>query len=307
MAYGKLSERATMYVQGSTNRRAPGLVNFVPALAHHFCLNLPSAFTQPGACLLVEPCTVWGINLFLMSFVICFLKVLPVCLSITSASATMQLKKNRLTLRKHFTKPSQQVSAPDCACTCSLGLGHILHDPDRVLERRVPLQPHQIRHFRDPLKIPGVAEHIVGRLHDLVRVRILGYGQADAPLDKPAGSWRLRYFCTYTVWQTKLGSWILFTALFDFRRAQQARDNLCQKGQNGLFVALYIYIIQSKTKRTQTKRKIAHSGPYYVALHLSKFWYFIQFFQLFMLSSPNLCDSEPSKITFRCKSELTCL
>ena len=57
MAYGKLSERATMYVQGSTNRRAPGLVNFVPALAHHFCLNLPAAFTQPGARLLVEPCS----------------------------------------------------------------------------------------------------------------------------------------------------------------------------------------------------------------------------------------------------------
>ena len=35
------------------------MVNFVPALAH-FCLNLPAetlpaAFTQPGACLLVEP------------------------------------------------------------------------------------------------------------------------------------------------------------------------------------------------------------------------------------------------------------
>ena len=47
-------------VQGSTNRRAPGLVNVVPALAYHFCLNLPAAFTQPGAHLLVEPCTVWG-------------------------------------------------------------------------------------------------------------------------------------------------------------------------------------------------------------------------------------------------------
>ena len=44
-------------VQGSTNRRAPGLVNFVPALAYHFCLNLPAAFTQPGARLLVEPCS----------------------------------------------------------------------------------------------------------------------------------------------------------------------------------------------------------------------------------------------------------
>ena len=30
-------------VQGSTNRRALGLGNFVPALAYHFCLNLPAA------------------------------------------------------------------------------------------------------------------------------------------------------------------------------------------------------------------------------------------------------------------------
>ena len=38
-------------VQGSTKRQAPGLVNFVPALAYYFCLNLPAAFMQPGACL----------------------------------------------------------------------------------------------------------------------------------------------------------------------------------------------------------------------------------------------------------------
>ena len=44
-------------VQGSTIRRTPGLVNFVPALAYHFCLNLPATFTQPRARLLVEPCT----------------------------------------------------------------------------------------------------------------------------------------------------------------------------------------------------------------------------------------------------------
>ena len=47
----------TFGIQSSTNRRAPGLVNFVPALAYYFCLNLPAAFTQPGARLLVEPCT----------------------------------------------------------------------------------------------------------------------------------------------------------------------------------------------------------------------------------------------------------
>ena len=44
-------------LQGSINRRAPGSVNFVLALAYHFWLNLPAAFTQPGACPLVEPCT----------------------------------------------------------------------------------------------------------------------------------------------------------------------------------------------------------------------------------------------------------
>ena len=33
------------YLQGSSIRRAPGLVNFVPAVACHFCLNLPAAFS----------------------------------------------------------------------------------------------------------------------------------------------------------------------------------------------------------------------------------------------------------------------
>ena len=43
-------------IHGFTHRRALDLVNFVPALAYHFCLNLPAAFTQPGARLMVEPC-----------------------------------------------------------------------------------------------------------------------------------------------------------------------------------------------------------------------------------------------------------
>ena len=30
----------------------PGLVNFVAAVAYHFCLSLPAAFTQPGVNLL---------------------------------------------------------------------------------------------------------------------------------------------------------------------------------------------------------------------------------------------------------------
>ena len=35
-------------VQRSAKVDAPGLANFVPALAYCFCLNLPAAFTQPG-------------------------------------------------------------------------------------------------------------------------------------------------------------------------------------------------------------------------------------------------------------------
>ena len=35
-------------VQGFTIRPLPGLVNFVPAIAYHFCLNLHAAFSQPG-------------------------------------------------------------------------------------------------------------------------------------------------------------------------------------------------------------------------------------------------------------------
>ena len=44
-------------LQGSANRLWPGLVKFVPAVAYHFCLNLPPAFTQPGLSLLAEPFT----------------------------------------------------------------------------------------------------------------------------------------------------------------------------------------------------------------------------------------------------------
>ena len=34
----------------------PGLVNFITAVAYHFCLSLPAAFTQPGRSLLADPC-----------------------------------------------------------------------------------------------------------------------------------------------------------------------------------------------------------------------------------------------------------
>ena len=48
------------YVQGTSKRPFPGLVNFVPAVAYHFCLNLPAAFSQPGNGLLEVPCTELG-------------------------------------------------------------------------------------------------------------------------------------------------------------------------------------------------------------------------------------------------------
>ena len=44
-------------IQGSANPRTPGLVNFVTAVAYHFCLNLPEKFSQPGARGLANPCT----------------------------------------------------------------------------------------------------------------------------------------------------------------------------------------------------------------------------------------------------------
>ena len=55
-----LRSRTAASVQGSAKRRAPDLVNFVPVVAHHFCLALPAAFTQPGAQLLAHPCNIQG-------------------------------------------------------------------------------------------------------------------------------------------------------------------------------------------------------------------------------------------------------
>ena len=43
-------------IQGSPKECLPGLVNFVPAVAYHFCLSLLAAFTQPGTNLLADPC-----------------------------------------------------------------------------------------------------------------------------------------------------------------------------------------------------------------------------------------------------------
>ena len=48
-------------VQGSARRLSPGLENFVTAVAYHFCLSLPAAFTQPGSRLLADLCTPSGL------------------------------------------------------------------------------------------------------------------------------------------------------------------------------------------------------------------------------------------------------
>ena len=37
------------HLQGSAKRLLPGLVYCVPVVAYHFCLSLPTAFTQPRA------------------------------------------------------------------------------------------------------------------------------------------------------------------------------------------------------------------------------------------------------------------
>ena len=43
-------------LQGSAKRRSTGCVNFVPAVACHFCFILPEKFSQPGAHYLSQPC-----------------------------------------------------------------------------------------------------------------------------------------------------------------------------------------------------------------------------------------------------------
>ena len=46
------------YVQRSAEISAQGLVNFIPAVAYQFCLDLPATFTKPGASTLADLCTV---------------------------------------------------------------------------------------------------------------------------------------------------------------------------------------------------------------------------------------------------------
>ena len=44
------------HIQGWAKKWSPGLVNFIPAVAYHFYLNLPAAFSQPGNVNLTHPC-----------------------------------------------------------------------------------------------------------------------------------------------------------------------------------------------------------------------------------------------------------
>ena len=48
-------EKVKLVLQGFTVRPFPGLENFVPAVAYHFCLSMPVAFSQLGNGLKVEP------------------------------------------------------------------------------------------------------------------------------------------------------------------------------------------------------------------------------------------------------------
>ena len=43
--------------RGLANEWPPGLVNFVPAVAYHICLNLPQIVSQPGGLFLAQVCT----------------------------------------------------------------------------------------------------------------------------------------------------------------------------------------------------------------------------------------------------------
>ena len=56
MVHLQVRDGSTFTVQDARFKEcAPGLVNFVPAVACHFCLALLAAFTQPGARILADP------------------------------------------------------------------------------------------------------------------------------------------------------------------------------------------------------------------------------------------------------------
>ena len=59
-AFTKLSTHpfcSSSQIQGISERPFPGLVNFVPAVAYYFFLNLSAAFLQPENGLIEIPCT----------------------------------------------------------------------------------------------------------------------------------------------------------------------------------------------------------------------------------------------------------
>ena len=58
----KLTIWRTGGLQGTAKRWSLGLVNFVIALAYHFCLALPVAFTQPGDHLAAVLCMGWWLH-----------------------------------------------------------------------------------------------------------------------------------------------------------------------------------------------------------------------------------------------------
>ena len=59
-------------LQGTSKRPFPGLVIFVPAVAYHFCLNLPEAFSQPGNSCLEGPCSRNILDILIEAFAFAF-------------------------------------------------------------------------------------------------------------------------------------------------------------------------------------------------------------------------------------------
>ena len=87
------------------------MVNFVSAVAYHFCLNLPTAFSQLGNGLIVEPCTYF--RFFHLLLAICHVRVRSLT-RIWPPCATMEglgLRHERPPRRKLFTEsPSKSQS-----------------------------------------------------------------------------------------------------------------------------------------------------------------------------------------------------
>ena len=50
-------ESKSSFRETSAKIGAPGLVNFITAVAYHFCLKLPAVFTQPVSLTLADLCT----------------------------------------------------------------------------------------------------------------------------------------------------------------------------------------------------------------------------------------------------------